>query len=174
LLRTAERVTGVDSSASRLRICRDRFVDEPRLQLIHANVLDWAPSDVYDGVFLAFWLSHVPRPLLPAFLDTIRSHLRPGGYAFIVDHKEGATTERYVERDVVLRRSAHGLSHLVTKVPYSTLTLYRMLQRNGWKSHILETDSLFLYGLARPGKLQWAPHRSAPERPWSDIGTTQT
>ena len=73
-----------DGNPGPLERARERLVAH-RLRA-HLHVRDaWAePDRQVDAVFTGFWLSHVPRARLDAFLALVRRWLKPGGaFAFI-------------------------------------------------------------------------------------------
>ncbi len=73
-----------DGNPGPLDRARERLVAH-RLRA-HLHVRDaWAePDRAVDAVFTGFWLSHVPRARLDAFLAIVRRWLKPGGtFAFI-------------------------------------------------------------------------------------------
>jgi trans-aconitate methyltransferase len=49
----------MDASAAVLAINRSK-VGDPRVRYVEADLFAWRPDELYDTVFFAFWLSHVP------------------------------------------------------------------------------------------------------------------
>jgi SAM-dependent methyltransferase len=123
----------------------------------HLHVRDaWAEPDTpADGLFTGFWLSHVPRDRLPAFLQLARRWLRPGGtYAFI-DSATGDPVAGAVDRpepprdDLALRRTSDGQLFRIPKVFYQPGELEQALIDAGFRSAQVSTTSrFFLLGRA--------------------------
>jgi len=86
LLRAAAHVTAVDVAPEMITLNRARIGDD-RVRYILADLFTWHPDQTYEGVCFAFWLSHVPRERLDAFLDMVAAALKPGGKVFFVDSK---------------------------------------------------------------------------------------
>ena len=90
----------------------------------HLHVRDaWAePDRQVDAVFAGFWLSHVPRARLDAFLALVRRWLRPGGmFAFIDslrDPQSSAADHPTPADDRSVRRLDDGREFTVVKVYY--------------------------------------------------------
>ncbi len=109
-----------DTSASALERARDRLLAH-RLRA-HLHVRDaWAqPDRRVDALFAGFWLSHVSRVRLGAFLQLARDWLKPGGrVAFIdslADAASGATDHPAPSDDRSIRRLADGREFTVIKV----------------------------------------------------------
>ena len=74
-----------DGNPGPLDRARERLVAH-RLRA-HLHVRDaWAePDRQVDAVFTGFWLSHVPRARLDAFLALVRRWLKPGGTFVFID-----------------------------------------------------------------------------------------
>ena len=84
LARENHRVYAVDASPEVIALNRDR-VRAAHVQYEIVDLFSWTPSTQFDAVFFAFWLSHVPPAAFDGFWRTVRSLLKPGGRAFIVD-----------------------------------------------------------------------------------------
>jgi demethylmenaquinone methyltransferase/2-methoxy-6-polyprenyl-1,4-benzoquinol methylase len=126
----------------------------------HLHVRDaWAePDRPVDVVFSGFWLSHVPRDRLPAFLALVRRWLRPGGLFLFVDSRPdlqsgaGDHDRRDVGADLQVRRLADGRAFRVVKVHYESEELARALASAGFEQiEIGRTSRFFLFGRAFAG-----------------------
>ncbi len=112
-----------DASAAPLEHARERLVAH-RLRA-HLHVRDaWAePDRAVDAVFAGFWLSHVPRERLAAFLALVRRWLKPGGRVAFIDSlpdpASGATDHPTPADDLAVRRLDDGRSFTIVKVFYS-------------------------------------------------------
>ena len=83
----------------------------------------WAePDRQVDAVFTGFWLSHVPRARLDAFLAIVRRWLKPGGiFAFIdslPDPQSSAADHPTPADDLSVRRLDDGREFTIVKVYY--------------------------------------------------------
>ena len=124
----------------------------------HLHVRDaWAePDRAVDAVFTGFWLSHVPRDRLGAFLDIVRRWLRPGGtFAFIdslLDPQSSAADHQPPADDLSVRRLDDGREFTIVKVYYEPAELEGALRRAGFEtSEVITTGRFFLLGTATAG-----------------------
>jgi SAM-dependent methyltransferase len=79
-LADGRKVTGVDISATQVRMAREHVPSATFLQA-DMTALDFEPAS-FDAVVAFYSLTHVPRDEVPPLLSRIRGWLRPGG-AFI-------------------------------------------------------------------------------------------
>jgi SAM-dependent methyltransferase len=121
----------------------------------HLHVRDaWAPPDrEADALFTGFWLSHVPRPDLDAFLRLARGWLGSGGtFAFIdslPDPESGARDHASPAADRSVRRLADGREFEIPKVYYEPRELEAAILRAGFVAAQVETTGrFFLLGRA--------------------------
>jgi demethylmenaquinone methyltransferase/2-methoxy-6-polyprenyl-1,4-benzoquinol methylase len=146
-----------DAVAVALDRARERLVAH-RLRA-HLHVRDaWAePDREVDAVFTGFWLSHVPRTRLDAFLGIVRRWLKPGGtFAFIdsrLDPQSSAADHPAPEGDTSLRRLDDGREFTIVKVYYEPAELETALATAGFEEPRVETTGrFFLTGVARAGQ----------------------
>jgi demethylmenaquinone methyltransferase/2-methoxy-6-polyprenyl-1,4-benzoquinol methylase len=85
LLATKGELHAYDAATAPLDRARDRLLGH-RLRA-HLHVRDaWEPPDrAVDALFAGFWLSHVPRARVDAFLGVARAWLKPGGTFAAID-----------------------------------------------------------------------------------------
>ena len=145
LLRTAATVTAVDVAPEMLALNRARN-GEDRVRYILADLFTWRPDQVYDGVCLAFWLSHVPRERLDAFLDLVAAALNPGGRLFFVDSKRQQQPVSGLASQVVERRLNHGRAFRIVKSLHEPDDLVAHAARAGLEIRVQETASIFMFG----------------------------
>jgi SAM-dependent methyltransferase len=138
-------------------------LDRARTRLVahglraHIHVRDaWAPPDrAVDALFCGFWLSHVPRARLAAFLELAHAWLKPGGtFAFIdsrPDPHSGALDQPVSPGDEVSRRQlADGRTFNVVKVYWQPAELEAGLRSAGFElATVTTTERFFLLGQAR-------------------------
>ena len=165
LLRSARTVTAVDASADMLAINQAK-VASPRVTYVLADLFSWQPEHVYDALFLGFWLSHVPREQLDAFLRSCSSFLRPGGKMFFVDDTGDPTTapDQPVRRarQIEARTLPDGRSFEIVKNSYEATDLVAACVRAGFDITIRQTATCLLYGfgtrLPSPGDSEHLSH----------------
>lgn len=139
----------------------DAPLDRARSRLLahrlraHLHVRDaWAPPErEADSLFTGFWLSHVPRTDLDAFLRVARGWLRPGAtFAFIdslPDPRSGARDHPSPAGDRSVRRLADGREFEIPKVFYEPRELETALLGAGFASaEVATTGRFFLLGRA--------------------------
>jgi len=138
-------------------------LDQARARLVahglraHIHVRDaWAaPDRAVDSLFCGFWLSHVPRTRLAAFLKLARAWLKPGGtFAFIdsrPDPHSGAVDQPVsTDTEVSRRRLADGRTFDVVKVYWQPGELEAALLAAGFSTaRVSATGRFFLLGQAR-------------------------
>jgi demethylmenaquinone methyltransferase/2-methoxy-6-polyprenyl-1,4-benzoquinol methylase len=70
LIKTADHVTALDSSEEMIALNRVRLQSD-KVTYTLTDLFYWQPVMAYDGVFMGFWLSHVPPALLYDFIGTV-------------------------------------------------------------------------------------------------------
>ena len=157
LATTADSLTVVDASAETLARNRDR-VQRHDVEYVVTDLFDWQPARTYDVVFFSFWLSHVPRARFSPFWSLVRSSLRPGGGAFLVDNRTDPIVASPPRRDphvvgyaddLHVREVSDGRAFRVVKVMYEPDELEQLLTNDGWEASIRATR-WFLFGSATP------------------------
>jgi demethylmenaquinone methyltransferase/2-methoxy-6-polyprenyl-1,4-benzoquinol methylase len=145
-----------DASPAALERARERLVAH-RLRA-HLHVRDaWAePDRAVDGLFMGFWLSHVPRERLTEFLALARRWLKSGGrLAFIdslADPASGAIDHPAPGVDVAVRSVADGREFTIVKVFYAPAELAAALAAAGFEDvDVSTTGRFFVVGSARAG-----------------------
>jgi len=121
----------------------------------HLHVRDaWAePDRQVDAVFTGFWLSHVPRARLEAFLGIVRRWLKPGGtFAFIdslPDPQSSAVDHPIPADDTSVRHLDDGRTFTIVKVYYRPAELEDALRAAGFATaEVATTGRFFLTGVA--------------------------
>ncbi len=116
----------------------------------HLHVQDaWAPPDrAVDALFTGFWLSHVPRARLGAFLGVVRAWLRPGArFAAINSLPDPAsgTVDRLPAPgpDLARRSLADGREFTIPKVSYAPEELASALRAAGFAAVDVHTTGRF-------------------------------
>jgi SAM-dependent methyltransferase len=154
LLATKGELWCYDAATAPLDRARDRLLAHRLRAHLHVRNA-WAdPEQVADALFTGFWLSHVPRTRLPAFLGLAARWLRPGGtYAFIdsrFDPKSSAV-DHELSRDggTALRRLNDGRTFTIPKIYYEPGELEAALLAAGFATaSVTTTPRFFLLGQA--------------------------
>ncbi len=154
LLASKGELSMYDAAAAPLERARERLLAH-RLRA-HLHVRDaWAPPDrPVDALFAGFWLSHVSRERLGAFLDLARGWLKAGGrFAFIdslPDPASGAADHPTPAGDRSVRRLDDGREFSIVKVYYRPEELMTALVAAGFDEvEVTTTGRFFLVGTAR-------------------------
>ncbi|HSK53162.1 MAG TPA: class I SAM-dependent methyltransferase, partial [Clostridia bacterium] len=142
-----------DAAGAPLDRARDRLLAHGLRAHIHTRDAWAEPDRPVDGLFTGFWLSHVPRGRLAAFLELARRWLRPGGtFAFIDslrDPQSGAADNPPPATDRAIRRLADGREFDIVKVFYEPPELEAALLGAGFASaEVATTGRFFLLGRA--------------------------
>ncbi len=166
LLKTAEHVTALDSSAEMLELNRQRVQQSNKVTYTVTDLFYWQPVMLYDAIFLGFWLSHVPPSLLYDFIGTIVGALKPGGKLFFVDSlpDPSSTSEDMVDylkesldkrsaanqpgsTDVIMtRRLNDGREFQVVKIFYRPDNLIEQFKAHNVPITVKQSAHYFLYG----------------------------
>ncbi len=142
-----------DAASGPLERARERLVAHGLRAHLHLRDAWDEPDRVVDAVFAGFWLSHVPRARLDAFLGLVRRWLRPGGlFAFIdsrFDPASGAADHPTPVDDWSVRHLDDGRSFTIVKVYYEPAELVAALENSGFEAaSVTSTGRFFLNGVA--------------------------
>jgi demethylmenaquinone methyltransferase/2-methoxy-6-polyprenyl-1,4-benzoquinol methylase len=146
-----------DAAPAPLDRARERLVAHGLRAHLHLRDAWAEPDRRVDAVFTGFWLSHVPRDRLAAFLALIRRWLRPGGtFSFIdslLDPQSSAADHPAPADDVSVRRLDDGRQFTIVKVYYEPRELEAALRGAGFEGvSVTTTGRFFVTGFARaPG-----------------------
>lgn len=145
-----------DGASAPLDRARERLVAHGLRAHLHVRDAWAEPDRAVDAVFTGFWLSHVPRDRIDAFLDIVRRWLKPGGiFAFIdsrPDPQSSAVNHPTPAADESVRRLDDGREFTVVKVYYEPGELETALARAGFvEADVTITGRFFLTGSAHRG-----------------------
>ena len=145
-----------DAAGAPLDRARDRLLAHGLRAHLHVRDAWAEPERAVDAVFTGFWLSHVRRDRLHAFLDIVRRWLKPGGtFAFIdslADPQSSAVDHPAPADDRSLRRLDDGREFTIDKVYYQPDELEAALARAGFHdSSVATTGRFFLVGSGTAG-----------------------
>jgi SAM-dependent methyltransferase len=144
-----------DAVEEPLDLARQRLVAHNLRAHIHVRDAWEEPDRQVDAVFAGFWLSHVRRDRLGAFLGLAGRWLKPGGlFAFIDSQRDpdsGALDHPPVGADeIAVRRTADGREFRIPKLHYTADELELALQAAGFAdASVSRTSRFFLMGSAR-------------------------
>jgi SAM-dependent methyltransferase len=147
-----------DAAEPPLDLARERLVAHGLRAHIHVRDAWAEPDRTVDAVFAGFWLGHVQRGRLGAFLELVRRWLKPGGtFAFIdsrADPSSGAvdqppTSDEERTAGIVRRSVTDGREFRVVKVLYQPDELEATLLAAGFSvAEVAATARFFLLGSA--------------------------
>jgi SAM-dependent methyltransferase len=150
-------ILAVDAAPEMLAIHAER-VPDPRITRLRADIFRWHPSDRFDFVTFAAWLSHVPPARFASFWAMVASALADDGRVFLVDQGvRGMTLERPSadpDYPTVKRPLPDGSVMTAVKVYHRPATLAATLTELGWRVR---------WGLVHNG-LFWAEASRAQQR----------
>jgi demethylmenaquinone methyltransferase/2-methoxy-6-polyprenyl-1,4-benzoquinol methylase len=154
LLATKGTLSLYDASAAPLERARDRLLAHGLRAHLHVRDAWAEPDREVDAVFTGFWLSHVERDRLDAFLGVVRRWLRPGGtFAFIDslrDPQSSAVDHPSPADDRSVRKLDDGREFTIVKVYYEPAELTGALERAGFSTtSVTTTGRFFLLGSAQ-------------------------
>jgi demethylmenaquinone methyltransferase/2-methoxy-6-polyprenyl-1,4-benzoquinol methylase len=137
-------VTAVDGAPEMVELARGRR-GAGTVEFVVADLLSWAPTQRYDTIFFAFWLSHVPPVAFGTFWAKVRSALAPGGQVLFVDTGPAeANYEQYVdgvETPLVERTVRSGDRFRVVKVLHDPRNLEAALGGLGFSARVRSVDA---------------------------------
>jgi ubiquinone/menaquinone biosynthesis C-methylase UbiE len=154
LLPLGRELTVIDASPEMLALARQK-VGNASVQFQQADLFQWQPSQQYDLVFFANWLSHVPPQRLDAFLSTVARAVRPGGSLAIMDQYAPMQEDREIsvqteEGAIYANRSLQsGQTFLIVKVFYDQHVLENLLDALGFAVTVHQLDDIFFFLQAR-------------------------
>ena len=142
-----------DAAEAPLDRARDRLLAHGLRAHIHTRDAWAEPDRQVDALFTGFWLSHVERDRLGAFLALARRWLREGGtFAFIdslPDPQSGAADHPAPAADRSVRKLDDGREFEIVKVYYTPAELEAALLEAGFAdAEVTPTGRFFLLGRA--------------------------
>jgi SAM-dependent methyltransferase len=136
-----------DASPAALDRARERLVAHSLRAHLHVRDAWAEPDRPVDGLFMGFWLSHVPRERLAEFLALARRWLKPGGrFAAIdslADMASGAADHPEPADDLAVRRLDDGREFTIVKVYYAPDELEAALRAAGFGGVEARTSGRF-------------------------------
>jgi SAM-dependent methyltransferase len=153
LARTARSVTAVDASVEMIAINRERMGEAAAtVSYVQADLFAWEPTRRFDAAVFCFWISHVPRERLDAFLQTVSEAVDTGGRVFFVDGRRQPSSTA-IDHDlpdpgseVMTRRLNDGRAYRVVKNFWPSEELESRCWRSRLDVTVAETATYFQYG----------------------------
>jgi SAM-dependent methyltransferase len=146
-----------DAAEAPLELARQRLVAHSLRAHLHVRDAWAEPEFAADALFMGFWLSHVPRSRLAAFLALARRWLVPGGTLAFIDSRHDPSSSALDHRPppdatTVERTLADGRSFTIPKVFYAPDELEAALRTAGFEAPVVgSTARFFLLGTASAG-----------------------
>jgi SAM-dependent methyltransferase len=142
-----------DASPAALDRARERLLAHNLRAHLHVRDAWTEPDRKVDALFLGFWLSHVSRDRLPAFLALAHRWLKPGGRLAFVDSlpdaASGAADHPAPADDRSLRRLGDGREFTIVKVYYEPRQLSAALRAAAFDAvDVSTTGRFFVLGSA--------------------------
>ncbi|HMR96505.1 MAG TPA: class I SAM-dependent methyltransferase [Microthrixaceae bacterium] len=144
LAQIAGDLTVVDASPESLDINRQATAGAPvAVRYIESDIFDWTPTDHYEVVAFAFWLSHVPTDAFERFWSLVDRCLTKDGTVVIIDAGEPAHaasqednvnffSEDRVDESTSVRYLQDGTAYRIVRVLWNREQLADELARLGW------------------------------------------
>jgi ubiquinone/menaquinone biosynthesis C-methylase UbiE len=141
-------LTMYDAAPATLDRARDRLVAHGLRAHLHVRDVWAEPEDApADAVFAGFWVSHVERARLAAFLALVARWLRPGGRFAMIDSlpdPQSSAVDHPTPADGrSLRRLADGREFEIVKVFYPPDELEQALAAAGFRDIEVSTTGRF-------------------------------
>ena len=155
LLPLGGELSAIDASPEMLALARQKL-GNALVQFQQADLFEWQPSQQYDLVFFANWLSHVPPQRLDAFLGTVARPVRPGGSLAMVDQYAPMPEDREIsvrdaeEGAIYAKRSLRGgQTFIIVKVFYDLQIIENLLDTLDFTVTVHQLDDIFFFLQAR-------------------------
>ena len=142
-----------DANPEPLAIATDRLAGAGLTATVEVRDAWAQPDRQVDGLFMGFWLSHVPRARLGEFLEICRAWLKPGGTLAFIDSRpdpeSSATNHPTPADDRSVRRLNDGREFTITKIYWTPAQMQAALAAAGFiDANVRESARFFLLGRA--------------------------
>jgi demethylmenaquinone methyltransferase/2-methoxy-6-polyprenyl-1,4-benzoquinol methylase len=150
----ARHITVLDGSLEMIAINSTRLEAggyRGKAEYRQVDLFDWQPERQYDGLFMGYFISHVPSRTMDAFLATVARALKPGGVIGLIDgRRETRSTSPDQpppgpESELMTRRLNDGRRFQIVKRFDEPVALTAALARNGIAADVRTTAVHFLY-----------------------------
>ena len=149
----ASRMVAVDASSRMIERNRE-WVRDDRVEYVQADLFAWDQDELFDVVFVGFFLSHIPPSRWAPFWRRVASWLEPGGVIAFVDDVWGPGRPRSSARvaggpDHAHLRQLDEDEFTIVKRFFRPEELVDALAAVGLHAEVEPTGEHFLYGTAR-------------------------
>jgi len=146
LLHMGKAVTAVDAAPEMLEIARNKFGDE-RIKYQQSDLFQWEPTQKYDLVFFANWLSHVPPSALDEFLGRVQRSIHSNGQFAIVDQYQPSDLDKRIAKDNIYatRPVEDGRHFTIVKAFYDLPYLHNKVEQLGFDVSINKFSDTFFF-----------------------------
>ena len=154
LLQMGNHVTALDAAPEMLAIARQKLREE-RVLFQQADLFDWEPSQQYNLVFFANWLSHVPPEALDDFLGKVKHSVQAGGQIALIDQYLPSDADKQVAKDDIYakRPVEDGRQFTIVKAFYDLEFLRNKFESLGFEVSTNKfTDTFFFLSGSRKGE----------------------
>ena len=153
VMHPVDSIMAVDAAPEMLAL-HERRIRDPRVTRQTADLFGWVPSERFDFITFAFWLSHVPPARFEAFWAMLADGLAPAGRVFFVDQDERGLAFEQPSDDpdypTVARQLQNGRRMTAIKVYHRPEALRAALARLGWDAHVESVPGGLFWAEARP------------------------
>lgn len=135
LAETAAHITALDASENALAAARTKGIPAEKVTFIQGDAISLDNiGGTFGGIVMNFWLSHLPRNSLPAYLRQVSEFLEPGGIIFAADdvYIPGVGGELIGEKEEdshKLRKLPDGSEHKILKNYFTETQLRDMFSQ---------------------------------------------
>jgi len=138
LLQMGNHVTAVDAALEMLAIARNKLGVE---RIIYQQ------TDLFQWVFFANWLSHVPPDGLDHFLEKVRRTVNPGGRFAMIDQCVPSMDDQRIAKDDIyaLRPVEDGRHFTIVKAFYDVDTLEQKFEALGFEVSVDKFTETFFF-----------------------------
>jgi demethylmenaquinone methyltransferase/2-methoxy-6-polyprenyl-1,4-benzoquinol methylase len=119
------------------------------------DLFSWQPERQYDGLFMGYFLSHVPADRMESFIAAIASALRPGSILGLIDGRRDIRSTSPdqpppgPETELMTRRLNDGRTFQIVKRFDEPDDLADAFARHGIDAAVRTTAVHFLYATGR-------------------------
>ena len=151
----ARDLTVVDASPESLDINRRMTLEAGvSVRYIESDLFTWEPTERYEVVVFAFWLSHVPVERFSQFWSLVDRTLVEGGTVVVIDAGEPTEaeedkvtffSEERVDDSTSIRHLADGSAYRIVRVLWNRERLAQELALLGWQARFVPSGWLIAH-----------------------------
>lgn len=121
LAETAAHITALDASDESLAVARSKGIPADKVSFVKGDAISFNNiAGTFNGVVMNYWISHLPKNILPGHIERVLELLEPGSVIFAAGDVYqpgigGELIENGEEDSYKLRRLPGGSEHKVLK-----------------------------------------------------------